>query len=400
MTKILLACALGILVFQACHHRSEEQFTGPILLSSAEQKASCVYLTKDEKNIPVVSWCETDAAEKKYFYLSYFDTSAGTFSSAVPIPIAQNANIHEEGMPKIAIKGDGTLVALYETTVPTKENPWAGSIRYIQSFDKGKTWSSPGYVHAGTTAGKERSFAAMTRLSNGEIGVCWLDTTIDPKRAGRPVKFAATAGNDGFRHEVLVDSSACECCRTSISSDTQGHIAVVYRDITGNNIRDISVSRSADNGQSFSTPVLFSNDGWQISGCPHNGPSVANTVDTTYATWFTGGTQSGVYYGELDSSNQIIRRERISADSRNIQLALLANGAKVLAYNQTVPDGDLFYSKIIVRKINGKQMKEKNITSSKAQATYPVINSFGSDKIIVAWADQEKIYYTVIDQEL
>src|SRR5690606_22561717 len=174
------------------------------------------------------------------------------------------------------------------------------------------TWSQPNYVHADTTSSKERSFAALTRLANGEIGACWLDTPADARSMGRPVKFAATSGDQGFQNEVLIDSSACECCRTAISSDVDGHIVVVYRDITVDNIRDIAVSRSTDNGKSFTTPIAFSNDGWQVSGCPHNGPSVIQTAGATYATWFTGGAESGVYYGTLDASDQATHRERIS----------------------------------------------------------------------------------------
>lgn len=396
MTKTLLIYILGIVLFQSCNNTSEEQAILPILLSSPHQKASCVYLTSDEKNNPVVSWCETDSTGKKYFYLSFFDAVAGKFSSAINVPIEQNASFHEEGMPKVAVKGDGSIVAVYETASPTKENEWAGYVRYMQTFDKGNTWSQPRCVHADTTSGSSRSFAAITRLSNGEIGACWLDAAFDYNKSGRPVKFASTDGNSGFKNEILIDSIACECCRTAISSDG-GNVSIVYRDIINDSIRDVSLSKSINNGRSFSKPISFSGDNWNINGCPHNGPCVTTGGGVTYAAWYTGGAQKGVYYSELDKENKTLVKRQISANARNIQLCLLSGDTRMLAYNETIHEADSFYSKIVISKIENNKVFAKDITSLKAHAAYPVLKAFGTSKLLVAWSEQEKIYYALVD---
>lgn len=346
-----------------------------VCISDSLRKAASVYLTSDEKNNPVMCWCETDNTGKKYFYLSYFDIVATKFSPAINIPIEQYASIHEEGMPKIAVKGDGSIVAVYETSSPTKENEWAGYIRYAQSFDKGKSWSQPRSVHADSTEGKSRSFASITRLGNGEIAACWLDATFDYKKSGRPVKFASTQGNDGFKNEILIDSIACECCRTAISSDDKGNISIVYRDIINDSIRDMSVSSSANNGQSFSHPLSFSGDNWIINGCPHNGPSIVNAGNTTYAAWFTGGRKKGVYYCELNNNKKAINKQLISDQGRFIQLCLLTNGSPVLAYNENIHDGDNIYSKIVLVKIEDGKIFGSDINTGKTMASYPVLRS-------------------------
>ncbi|MFT3750415.1 MAG: exo-alpha-sialidase [Agriterribacter sp.] len=388
-----------IIFFAACVFpgKKEAAQTMPaICLSDTSRNASSVYLTPDEKNNPVISWCETDHAGKIFFYLSFLDTAAGKFYPPINIPVEQNASLHEEGMPKVAIKGNGSIVAVYEISSPTKENQWAGQVRYIQSFDKGKTWTSPHAVHADTSAWGSHSFAAITRLSNGEIGACWLDQAFNYKKSGRPVKFASTHANEGFANEVLVDSIACECCRLAIAASEHDKVSIVYRDIINDSIRDISISTSFNNGQSFSIPTSFSDDYWNINGCPHNGPGLVNTQDATYAVWFTGGVSRGVYYGELNSSNTIVEKKQIAANGRNIQLSLLPDGSKVVVYSENVHEMDAVYSRIRIKKIENGKVYIGDITPKQAHAAYPVINTYGSNNIIVAWAESQRICYMLL----
>lgn len=367
-----------------------------ICISDPLHKAGSAYLTSDEKNNPVISWCETDNSGKKFLYLSFFDTISGKFSSAISIPVEQHIIFHEEGMPKPAVKGDGSLVVVYETSLATEENKWAGNINYIQSFDKGKTWTSPRAVHADTTAGASHSFAAVTRLADGEIGACWLDQSFNYKNPGRPVKFASTRGKDGFANEILVDSAACECCRLAVTCAMPGTVSIVYRDIINDSVRDISVCTSQNNGQSFATPVSFSQDRWKINGCPHNGPDVANTAEASYAVWFTGGSAKGVYYSELNNHNQVQVKKLVSADGRNIQVTLLPDGAKVIAYSESMRQGDSLYSSIAMKKIKDGKIFIKEITPRQAHASYPVTKAFGDNKIIVAWTENLQVYYKVL----
>lgn len=387
-----------ITIMAACNADGKQgaTHTSAICISDTSHSAGSVYLTTDEKNNAVISWCETDNAGKKFFYLSFFDTVSGNFSPAVNVPLVQNVLFHEEGMPKLAVKGDGSLVAVYETSLPTKENEWAGNVDYIQSFDKGKTWTAPRAVHADTAAGGSHSFAAITRLDNGEVGVCWLGQSFNYKKGGRPVKFTCTKGNNGFSNEILVDSVACECCRLAITSSARGKVSIVYRDIINDSIRDISICTSANNGQSFGTPVSFSRDNWNINGCPHNGPDIVNTADAGYAVWFTGGPSKGVYYSELNDHNDAITKKLISADGRNIQLSLLPDGARAVAYSESVREGDSLYSRIVIKKIKDGKIFTKEITPGQAHASYPVIKAFDNNKIVVAWVNNKQVYYKVL----
>ena len=400
MKKITLIFITLASLSSGCNNNSKKsgQASYPVLLSDTAKQASCVYLTSDEKDQPVISWCETDRkSNKKNYYIAFFDENSGRFSPAIPVPIEQNASFHEEGMPKVAIKADGTVIAVYETSAPSERNSFAGFVHYLVSADKGKTWTAPACVHADTAGGKSHSFAAITRLSDGEIGACWLDESFDHKAGGRPVKFAKTNHSNKFENERVVDSVACQCCRIAISSNPGRKITVAFRDIINDSIRDMSVSTSDDNGKTFTSAVSFSKDGWVINGCPHNGPAVAATNDRIYATWFTGGRQKGVYYCEMNNKKETLTRQLVSSHGRFIQLCLLPDGARVLAYNENIPEGEKVYSRIVLNKIENGKIFSANIGPEKSMAGYPVVLAYGEGKIIVAWSDDGRISYASVD---
>ncbi|TAN17827.1 MAG: hypothetical protein EPN37_06155 [Chitinophagaceae bacterium] len=416
--------AVLMIVVSSCNNAVKEKEmngAGEILLSSEQNKASCAFLTTNGNNIPMVSWIEIDNKGWKHFYFSTLDTATQKFSSPVSIPIEQDLSIHEEGMPKIAVKGDGSLFVMYETSVPSKNSRWGlGDIRYIQSFDGGKSWTSPKSVAPEEIAkGLSCNFSDLTRLSDGEIGITWLGTnprSMEMKahamtnmdhamsemkhtmhEEGRPVEFAKTEGKNGMSRPILIDPSACQCCRTAVSSNKSGGISIAYRDLMPGDIRDISVSTSDNNGNTFSVPLSFSDDHWVVDGCPHDGPAIVAIGSRGFAAWFTGSKKDeGVNYAELDSLGRVIKRGNFSDKGRFIQLGLLPDGTRILAYNENYTKGDSVYSRIMVGKVLGNEAFEKEITPKDAQANYPVVQAEDNKHVVVAWSDAGKVYYRVI----
>lgn len=391
-----------LFIFFSCKNNNAVDETNnlPIQLSDELHKASCVYLTSDEKNNPLVSWCETDTTTgKKFFFFSIFNDSSQSFSNAIPIPIKQSASLHEEGMPKIAVKGDGTIIAVYETSEPTKENEYSGFLYYIQSPNNGKSWTQPHYLDSDSSASTSHSFASLARLSDGEVAACWLGESLDHEKEGRPVMFSKTLGYEGFQNQLSITPSACECCRTAISSNLDGHVAIMFRNLLDSSVRDISVSVSNDAGKSFSKPTSFSNDGWMIYGCPHNGPSVVSGENNNYSTWYTGGRQPGIYYAKLDKNRQIIKKVHLSKKGRFAQICLSSTNHPIIVYNELFLKGDTLCSPIVVEKISGEKIFKKIITPQDAQASYPVLQPYKKNAIIVAWNENGKIYYHKINAD-
>lgn len=382
------------------HKKIKNKTTEPVLLSNRNRKASSVYLTQDKNNTPLISWGEIDTVKnKKHFYFSQIDTISGEFKRRQSIPIEQNASIHAEGMPKIAVKGDGSLFALYETSEPLKDSKWGlGDTRYVQSFDNGKTWtSSKSVAPKDYDNNLSSSFSGLTRLSDGKIGVAWLSTNKDKTKEGRPVKFAKTMGKDSLSDPILIDDKACECCRISLNSNKNNNLIIAYRDLLPREVRDISVALSKNNGDTFSKPVAFSGDHWKIKGCPHNGPAVVSTKNHFFVTWFTNKKgRSGVNYAVLDGQGKMKHRRRITVNGHFIQIDRLPNGDRILAYSEAYQKEGDYYSKIKVERIKDHKIFEKEITPAKATADYPVIQAVDNHKLIVAWHEKEQVFYRII----
>lgn len=400
MKQYPIITALIILMIGCSIDKKNNSEGQPVMLSDTTKRANCVYLTADEQNRPVISWCETDKnTNVKNFYMAFFDEGRRQFASKIPVPVEQSTQFHEEGMPKVAIKGDGTVIAVYETSVPTEQNRFAGSVKYIVSSDKGKTWSPPHYLHKDTAAGKSHSFAAVTRLGDGEIGACWLDVPLYGEGNGRSVKFSKTNPANRFGHETILDSVACECCRIAICSNEKGKIAIAFRDIINDSIRDVSMITSADNGNNFTPAIPFSKDGWVMYGCPHNGPSISIDEKNIYATWFTGGPQKGIYYCGLNDQMQEKDRLLISDRGRFAQVCSMPDGSRLLAFNESRSEDSLHYNRIVVNKIVNNNIYTFEMEGPKSMASYPVVKAFGRNNVLVAWSQDNKIYYSLVDAE-
>lgn len=269
--------------------------TRETLMSDERHVGGVPRLATDAGGNPMLSWIEKDSAGKVAFYFALSNNGGRTFGSKTRVAAPPNLSIHAEGMPKIARKADGTVLAVFEVPHPTAESRFSGELLYTTSVDGGKNWSRPKTVYQDTSPGGSHSFSDITRLPNGEIGIVWLDEKL-PNHEGRPVKFAQTTPGLGFGSAVLVDENACQCCRTSIFVDDQHNIHLTYRDLLpGLGVsskqpasRDISHAVSTDGGRTFSKPRVVYADHWQINACPHAGPMVAQVDKAIFVTWFSG----------------------------------------------------------------------------------------------------------------
>ena len=92
-------------------------------------------------------------------------------------------------------------------------------------------------------------------------------------------------------HEQLVDDSVCDCCQTDIAVSSRGALAV-YRDRTGDEIRDIYLTRHQDGRWAPGTRLHA--DNWKIAGCPVNGPSIVADGDNVAVAWFSAANDTPV----------------------------------------------------------------------------------------------------------
>lgn len=162
-------------------------------------------------------------------------------------------------------------------------------VRLAWSDDGGATWSEPWTPHE-DGAPQEHGFVSILPLDEG-VGVTWLDGR---KYSGWPqgqepvremtLRFRATTGA-AAGPEVLLDGRTCDCCQTDAAMAADGPV-VVYRDRSEGEIRDIALIRMVSGEWTEPTPVH--EDGWEIGGCPVNGPAVVADGHDVAVAWFTG----------------------------------------------------------------------------------------------------------------
>ncbi|MEZ0540958.1 sialidase family protein [Fibrella arboris] len=261
-------------------------------ISNPQHVGTTARFTTDQRGNPVLTWAEKTGEKAATFFYAVSTDGGETFGPKMHVPVPTDISTHAEGMPKLAIKGNGTLVVLFEVARPTAESPFAGNLYTMTSMNNGQSWTDPKPVHSDVTPGKSHSFGDLTRLPNGEVGLVWIDEKLAGLE-GRTIKFVQTRPQGGFSPEVLVDSSACQCCRTNVFVDAKNRIHLTYRDLipTGNGTpaaRDMSHVVSADGGKTFSKPQRVYADDWRVAACPHAGSSVAQVGNALYTSWFSG----------------------------------------------------------------------------------------------------------------
>jgi hypothetical protein len=169
-------------------------------------------------------------------------------------------------------------------------------VRIVRSDDGGETWSEAWTPHDDDSP-TEHGFVSAFRDGDG-LGFVWLDG-----RKNDPEVLAASGGHGEMtlRHrvvaadgtpdeEILLDGRVCDCCQTASTMTDDGPI-VVYRNRTDDEIRDIYVTRRVDGVWTEGAPVH--DDGWEIGGCPVNGPAIDASGSHVAVAWFTGAGNEG-----------------------------------------------------------------------------------------------------------
>ena len=169
-------------------------------------------------------------------------------------------------------------------------------IRITASPDGGRSWSELGSPHRDPGPGEHGFVSAVVESSAARL--FWLDgrelaarpeggvsESGAPKGGGMQLR-TVTLTAAAIGPEEVIDPDVCTCCPTSAVIGAGGPV-VFYRDHTDGEIRDIAAIHRV--GAGWSDPVLVHADGWEVPGCPVNGPAAAAGPEgrTLVVAWFT-----------------------------------------------------------------------------------------------------------------
>ncbi len=274
---------------------------------------------------------------------------------SAPRVIAEGADwfVNWADFPSIVALPDGSLAAHWLVKNPRlRRTPTTSGSRVRPTA--ATHWSAPLVPHRDGTPTEHGFVSLFPAATGGSRPPGWTDATPsrNPARTARRRRDDAALRGDRSRRqlhdEALLDARVCDCCQTSAAVTAEGPL-VVYRDRSGQEVRDIAVVGLRDGP--LDEPRGLPADGWEIEGCPVNGPAVAASGRRVAVAWFTAAndaprvrlafsTDAGASFGApvtVDDGNPLGR----------VDVVLLDDGSAVVSWVESSPEG----SSLRVRRI-------------------------------------------------
>jgi hypothetical protein len=183
--------------------------------------------------------------------------------------------------PFVVPVDDGRLVGQW---LRLGSSAHAYELLVAQSVNDGDIWSAAVNPHALNRPG-EHGFVSMYSIAGGGAAVQFLDGSHAPSDSQRMMlRHAVFDSTARVAETVTIDDRVCECCQTDAAVTSHGPV-VVYRDRSPGEVRDIAIARRTADG-AWTSALVYA-DGWEINGCPVNGPAVAADGERVAVAWYT-----------------------------------------------------------------------------------------------------------------
>lgn len=274
--KTALVAALIFFATLAASAADVHEMSSPAGPGGAEPSVST-----DHKGRLLMSWLEPTTGGSALRF-ARFD---GTWSKPQTIAEGGNFFVNWADFPSIVSDDKGALIAHW--LQKSGPSTYAYDVRYAVSRDEGRTWSRSMLLNKD---GKkvEHGFASFVPRRSGGFAAVWLDGRQMPENTEEgemSLRYAEIKPDGSIVRDVILDKRACECCTTAMTRTGNGFV-VAYRDRSEKEIRDIAIARVT--GGKPTPPSPLYDDGWEIAGCPVNGPQIDARGNRVAVAWFTG----------------------------------------------------------------------------------------------------------------
>jgi hypothetical protein len=385
----LLLAAAGLTMAACGDAASSEAGTsttlGPVreFSSPAPAGSNTPHLALDAKGQVLLSWTQRRPDSTVAIQMSTWNGTA--WDSVRTIADNRQFFVNWADFPAITALGNGDLAAHWLEREGDKK--YAYGVRVVRSSDGGRTWGAPITPHTdGLLA--EHGFVSLWPEGESDIGLVWLDgrkSAMPDSTREMTIRAASVSKTGALSRESLLDARTCDCCQTGTTATRSGRV-LVYRDRTGEEIRDIAIVRQTATGWTESKKVH--NDDWHYPGCPVNGPQAAAVGDTVVVAWFTAAhdtarvniarsTDGGATFGpplRIDDGDPIGRVDVVLDDAANPVVVWLEQRSPTEA-------------EVLARKIVGNSLGETRVlsrTSGARQSGFPRLVRDGND-VVAAW---------------
>lgn len=368
------------LVLVACTEQSLPRFGDPVPVTVPSGKpAYGPRLTQSTQDNAILSWMERREEGSSLRYSPYYEGSWRAQETAVS---DDKMFVNWADLPAVTAIGPKTLLAYWLSY--TADATYAYQVLTAFSADDGASWSTPGSPHGDGTP-TEHGFISSFPAENG-TGLIWLDGRNTPD-AGMTLRGATLAADGQLNNEMLLDDLVCDCCQTDIAVTEAGPVAI-YRNRTHDEVRDIYVTRHLDGKWQVGTPL--SNDGWVISGCPVNGPSIAAAGKLVVATWFTAANNQPIVKVAVSTNAGRSFSEPAEISSRNAQgrvgVAMIDRHSFAISWMESEKKST-YAIKLRSMTVDGQMGRVHTVGRTSLARTVPQLVRV-ADNLVLAWTDE------------
>jgi len=341
-------------------------------------------LHKSENGTIYLSWIEKSEDTLSYLKFSTFNNSE--WSKPKTIAKGNDWFVNWADFPSITSFGESNLAAHY--LQKSADDTYAYDVKLIQSSDNGETWNTSFKPHTDNT-NTEHGFVSKVAIDNNSYLSVWLDgrqvayaETDSTLQKQMSLRSAVFNSKSELIEENILDNRVCDCCQTDVAMTKEGPI-VVYRNRSEDEIRDTYYVKQV-NGN-WTDPKPISNDNWKIAGCPVNGPSISTKDNFVVVTWFTAANnlpQVKIAFSD-DNGNTFGRPITVAQETimGRLDVELLSDGSAILS-SMNSKEGE---SEILLHHIN----KNNNISAPFVVSETANSRSSGFPRMIIK---DDKIY--------
>ena len=248
----------------------------------------------------------------EHVYVSYSDDLGVSYSTPVQVNRQpEEVYTNGENRAKVAFGPNGEI---YVSWTVVRDGPFAGDIRFSRSTNGGRSFEPVRTVNDDGLLTSHR-FETLFVDSADNVYLAWLDKRdlVAANERGEDYDGAAvyyTVSRDNGRNfspNLKVGDYSCECCRIAMSETESGDVALFWRHIFEDSIRDHGFAVIGPD--EVTVPMRRATlDDWRIEACPHHGPAMVTGRDGSYhLTWFTlGDRHKGILYGRYEPDSNVI----------------------------------------------------------------------------------------------
>lgn len=305
---------------------------------------------------------------------------------------------HHESSPQMQVRTRSEFYVAWQTR---RGNSDGSVLRFARSLNWGETFQKAIDVDP-TPGATGQSFFTLNVSPKGVVYVAWLDSRERGKgRPGTAAVYLARSSDKGatFEKPIRVALDACPCCRPSVGfSGKDGLVHVSWRGVLENNVRDVFLATSNDDGRTFAASKRVAEDNWALNGCPHSGAALASIGNRLFLAWHTVREKNSKVYlaytdnaGEsfsprIDISEKVLDPNHPFLLNTGDHLALVFQGRDASAGDEWAPV-DAFYRDV---EANGKVSPLERLGHLGASASYPTLAYEEPGRLFAAWTEPKQ----------